>query len=1159
MSTATLLTLLLCLSVEEPARSALRLPVSRDLWLSSFEGERDANLGGAPRLKFKSFQEFSLLDIDPAPLRGHVVRAVTLHLRQAGSERLHRVTVGSLAADWVEGTSSSYAPQVGSSSFRRRLHPDGLWAGPGSDLCSVMLGAGGTVWSMAEASPPDAQGWQRIAVAPEVLATRIAGVGYGFVVFDDTGSEWTREGEKWTTRPFPNRFFHSRESRPDSRPYWTVQLGPRDDQPPAAPEQLRTEPGEPLPPGEARLSWLTPADVGPAGTIGFLVRVAGKEIPRYLIPRAGQPGQRVTLHLRDLALKPGQSVQLAVRAVDAAGNVGPETTGTFAVSAHAIPTLPGKDRLLPVGKPLPKLGNVEVAILDELDKVHPQKGTLIPPQPADYLAGNHLWDGQTISLFAGRNEIVGFQVLLRGTTPGIRASLRFAGDHAPQVVLGRYQHVQTKQGPLPDPILPLKGALAVPTPEDNIEGQKSASLHVEVFVPHRARAGLHQASLVLESAEGTLRLPVRLTVWDFTLPDHLSFLPELNGYGLPASERLYYRMAHRHRCVVNIVPYSQRGTVTPGWVPTWDGKRFDWSAFDRRFGPYLDGSAFADLPRAGVPLECFYLGLHENWPTPMEGNYNGDYWADRAFPDRYRATLVEATRQHAVHFGERKWLQTRFHLFLNNKNNFKERGWSRGSSPWLLDEPAHFQDFWALRYFGEAFHEGIRAARSPAQLLYRADISRPMWQRDSLDGLLDYNVVSGEFRHYNRLVLDRKQANGQILLEYGGSIHVEGTNLQPAAWCLDAWTLGADGVIPWLAIGTPQAWKVGEDTCLFYPPRSGESDITPSIRLKAYLRGQQDVEYLTLWGQQIGHPRWAVAQAVRRELPVAGQREGTGFVGGEDAGRVNYAQLRPQQLWQLRQRIGQALSAARPAPKTRLVEFRTPPRGPAVLSAGRVLPIDGPAGRPGFTVEPDDRPGTVRKALVLNDPALVRDVLLEADNPNKLLGKEGRNNALKKRDRSDAFLVRFELDRLGLKRGMKIRRATLSFFVWDPSSQGKTKVCAFALKTGWDEATACAARPAEGKTWAAGEFDLARDAGPASPAVIVQPDGQSDTADPPIEYQLDVTQIVQAWLDGRQANHGVAIAPVSDRLIDEGYHTRFQIYAREYRNGQYAPRLQVVP
>ena len=111
-----------------------------------------------------------------------------------------------------------------------------------------------------------------------------------------------------------------------------------------------------------------------------------------------------------------------------------------------------------------------------------------------------------------------------------------------------------------------------------------------------------------------------------------------------------------------------------------------------------------------MPVDVFYLPLHENWPSPMEGNYNGDYWADRAFPESYRRAFVAASRGIAEHFRARGWTETLFQGFLNNKVDFKRRGWSRGSSPWLLDEPASFQDYWALRYFARAFHEGINQA-----------------------------------------------------------------------------------------------------------------------------------------------------------------------------------------------------------------------------------------------------------------------------------------------------------------------------------------------------------------------------------------------------------------------------------------------------------------
>lgn len=486
---------------------------------------------------------------------------------------------------------------------------------------------------------------------------------------------------------------------------------------------------------------------------------------------------------------------------------------------------------------------------------------------------------------------------------------------------------------MPDPVVPLTGPFAVPTPEEAIAGQKSGSLLGEIYVPHTAPAGLHEGTLTLRAGNEKLELTVKLRVWDFTLPDFLSFLPEMNCYGLPANERGYYRQAHRHRTVLNRVPYHQNGTVSVGCAPVWNGKQLDWTAYDQRFGPYLDGSAFRDLPRAGVPLECFYLPLHENWPTPIEGNYNGDYWADRAFPAAYRADFVEASRQFAEHSDRNKWHQTLFQFFLNGKNNFKQKGWSRGSSPWLLDEPANFQDYWALRYFGLAFHEGVHQAGGRAKMLFRADISRPQWQRDLFDGLLDYNVVSGSLRNYQRMVMDRKEAHGELTVEYGGTNAVTNANVQPLGWCIDAWAIGCDGVLPWQTVGNADSWKQANELALFYPSASAEP--VPSIRLKAYRRGQQDVEYLTLLTQLLKQPRWAVGQRVRQALHLGGVRKGTGFVGGEDAGIIHFGQLLPQDVWALRVQVGAALSEARPHPRRHFIELRTPPRNPARLVPGK--------------------------------------------------------------------------------------------------------------------------------------------------------------------------------------------------------------------------------
>ena len=310
---------------------------------------------------------------------------------------------------------------------------------------------------------------------------------------------------------------------PRRTPYLIVFLGAKDDQPPAKPGELKSDPAD-LPAGETWLSWLTPADEGPAGTIGFFVTADGKEVPRYLIPLAGKPGERVRMRLRDLGLKAGAKVEVAVRAVDGAGNVGEAAAATVTVSSHALPVLPGAMGKIdgPVG-PLPKLGGAEVAILDELDKVHPVSGDMVPAQKEPYLAVNHLWNAQnrTITLHAGRNEFVAFQVLLRGNVDGVRPELAFANAKAASASFGRFAYVPTPKGPLPDPVLPLTGPFAVPTPGEGIDGQKNGALLCEVYVPHDAPAGNHDGTLTLKAGDartGTEGQAARLGLHPAGLP-----------------------------------------------------------------------------------------------------------------------------------------------------------------------------------------------------------------------------------------------------------------------------------------------------------------------------------------------------------------------------------------------------------------------------------------------------------------------------------------------------------------------------------------------------------------------------------------------------------------------------------------------------------------
>ncbi len=243
-------------------------------------------------------------------------------------------------------------------------------------------------------------------------------------------------------------------------------------------------------------------------------------------------------------------------------------------------------------------------------------------------------------------------------------------------------------------------------------------------------------------------------------------------------------------------------------------------------------------------------------------------------------------------------------------------------------------------------------------------------------------------------------------------------------------------------------------------------------------------------------------------------------------------------------------------PFWRPAEPRAVAPGPAAADNGGGQPQTPPAA-PAVQPAPVPAPEPPR-TVVLQGRTAVRDALIDFSEPDRSFGAAARDNALRRADRCDAFLVRFDLAKLELPPQAHIAKATVSFYVWDPSSMGKTKVCAFPLKTAWDEVSATWREPAVGKEWQGGQsFTFAADAGSPGPAVVVEPDQGSDTADPPIEYQLDVTDLVRAWQGGGAPNHGLAIAPVIDPSVDEGVLTRFQIYSSEHNRQEYTPNLTV--
>jgi hypothetical protein len=213
----------------------------------------------------------------------------------------------------------------------------------------------------------------------------------------------------------------------------------------------------------------------------------------------------------------------------------------------------------------------------------------------------------------------------------------------------------------------------------------------------------------------------------------------------------------------------------------------------------------------------------------------------------------------------------------------------------------------------------------------------------------------------------------------------------------------------------------------------------------------------------------------------------------------------------------------------------------------------GPAALPEKPIAPASR------TFVLQGGPAVRDALINFSEPSRRFGDVAQDNAVRRAtDQCNAFLVWFDLNKLEVPPNPHVEKATVSFYVWDPSSAGSTSVSAFALKTPWDEATVCWSEPAAGKLWKGSKgFSFEQDAGLPGPTIVVTPEGASDTVDPPAEYQLDVTDIVRDWMERDSPNNGLAIAPLIDPSVDKGIQSRFQIFGTEHTHGLYTPKLTV--
>ncbi|HEY6005027.1 MAG TPA: glycoside hydrolase domain-containing protein [Anaeromyxobacter sp.] len=584
-----------------------------------------------------------------------------------------------------------------------------------------------------------------------------------------------------------------------------------------------------------------------------------------------------------------------------------------------------------------------------------------------YAKANPAWDGGAITLAGARGETVAFQVMVQagardlpGATVSVSDLRRDGGGVIAAERLTRFREWYVAvtvpsaspggsagKGEYPDALVPADTpgfGLPVDVPAARTQG-----IWVDCAIPAAAAAGTYRGALVVSAGGAELaRFDVRLEVHGFALPveRHLPWRIGYSGWeSVPARlgiaegsagwlelEKDLYRLVWEGHRAVPTTHYHDLRLETRG---AGAALRIDWARFDRRFGGYLDGSAF----ESGQPVNAFSLpvNLHRGWPF-------------RLGPD---PAAVDAGRLAALsRLVARHW---------------DEKGWRLADAfAYVADEPGRDR-IASVRKACAAIHQGDPRIRTSVALYTELGRDARGLVKE-LAGHVTSWELAGDYADLPAL-RERQAAGDRLGLYQGGEPYeggeaVDDDGLALTTWPWIAWRYGLDSLflynmtewdyarldranVPW-AKGKReiwenplnQSWATNSQGVLLYPgPYVGRKGVVASIRLKQVRRGLQDYEYL--WLARRGGDGPKADEISRRLVPRALHEAGP-------LGKVG----RGRGAWE---RDPRAWAAAR-LELARAIEARSPQRlvEPPSENPARSLPS---------TRAPSDGAGGMRRAL----------------------------------------------------------------------------------------------------------------------------------------------------------------------------------------------------
>jgi hypothetical protein len=474
-------------------------------------------------------------------------------------------------------------------------------------------------------------------------------------------------------------------------------------------------------------------------------------------------------------------------------------------------------------------------------------------------------EGLPVHIAAAKNEWESFQIIVRSDKPVegitieagklkgpwfscIRArDAHLFRQHQMELTVPTYRNDSFKPGWYPDALIPFlhpvtgKALLnarlkAVPF---NLPANETHGFWVDIYVPQNAKAGKYKGTYVLRSSVKTVKIPVTLTVWDFTLPRVATIKTSL---GWPPDRMRSY--------------YKQRAK---------DGKEEepkDWDAIETQCAEMMTQHHINCWPP--VP-----------WMTPKaqsDGSFkipSENIEAYRKFVDQYQVNALQTPHPRSV-IKDPDADKEKLHAWL--------KAWTEAAKEldrtnivfytYLRDEPNDEEAYKYVQKWGRAI--------CPVKSALKVMVVEQTWTQDEKWGDL-YGAVDiwcPLFSLFKPESAAKRQALGETIWTYTALCQRDPTpwwhidfpllNYRVSSWI--AWRYRMRGILYWGGMsywrGVDDPWtdpktldrrKNGKgpnyngEGSLLYPARAvGYEGVAPSLRLKALRDSFEDYEYLSI-------------------------------------------------------------------------------------------------------------------------------------------------------------------------------------------------------------------------------------------------------------------------------------------------------------------------